>query len=275
MKSKGFTLLELLIVIAIVGILSSVTIIAFPSYTQKARIANTLKFSDNLRGSLQQDMVAWWSFDETSGTVANDTWWNKFNGTVIGATWVEGIKNNALSFDGVDDYVAIPNPALSNYSGLTLSVWIKPFSDGTYGGIINKYYYPGSCSRREFLLRRESSNRIGFWMGYNNGASAYVLSTPTTNLVLAKNGWTHIVATWSSALNTMKIYLNGKAVASYTSALAWTTNTTCSIEIGRYSTQYFNGAIDDAQIYSSALPVAVIDQLYAQGLKTHQNLAKK
>ncbi|MDD5739030.1 MAG: prepilin-type N-terminal cleavage/methylation domain-containing protein [Candidatus Pacebacteria bacterium] len=274
-EQTGFTLLELLVVIAIIGILASITIISYPTYANKARLANTLKFSDNVRGSLQQDMVAWWKFDETSGTVAKDSWWNQLNGTVSGTTWTtEGIKGGALSFDG-NDYISVSNDSnLVNYTGLTLEVWIKPSSNGVYGGIFNKYYYP-TCAVRQFLLRRESSNQIGFWMGYNNGASAYALYTPTTNPVLASDGWTHIVATWSGPLNTMKIYLNGKVMASYANALTWTTNNACNLEIGRYSSNYFIGLIDDVQIYSSALPVAIIQQRYADGLATHQNLAIK
>mgnify|MGYP001393132972 CR=1 FL=1 len=271
MKNKGFTLLELLIVVAIVGVLAGVTVISFPLYAKKARLSNAIKFSDNLRGSLQQDMIAWWSFDETSGSVAKDSWWNQLNGTTTGATRVVGLKGNALSFDG-NDYVSVPNSSfLNNYSGLTLEAWIKPSSNNVVGAIIHKYYT--NCTLRQFLLRRESNNRIGFWMGYNNGASSYVIYTPANSLVLAENGWAHIVATWNKQKNTMKIYLNAKEVVSYTNAtLSWTTNTACSLEIGRYSSNYFVGIIDEARIYSSALVFSEIEKHYANGLKKHSNL---
>jgi len=37
----------------------------------------------------------------------------------------------------------------------------------------------------------------------------------------------------------------------------------------------FGGFIDDVRIYSEAYTQAQIEQLYAEGLQTHQNLAKK
>ena len=77
----------------------------------------------------------------------------------------------------------------------------------------------------------------------------------------------------------MKVYINGTEKASYTNAsLNWTTNTTCSLQVGRYSTgssYVFNGLIDDVRIFSEALPQARVQQLYADGLATHPPLAQQ
>jgi len=280
MKSKaqpGFTLLELLIVMAIIGLLSAIILVGYQGQTDKARLAKTMQWAISLNHLLGVNTLGAWTFDRITGTTVYDDSSNKNDGTIYGgATVVDGVIGKALSFDG-NDYVNVSNSSnLINYTGLTLEAWIKPSSDGVYGGIFNKYYYPGSCYLRQFLLRRESSNQICFWMGYNSGANAYVICTPTANPVLAKDGWIHIVATWSGQLNTMKIYLNSKVMVSYTGALDWTTNTACSLEIGRYTgSYYFNGLIDDVRIFSEALPQAQIEQFYADGLKTHHPLAQQ
>ena len=77
----------------------------------------------------------------------------------------------------------------------------------------------------------------------------------------------------------MKIYLNGAQKATYTNnSLNWTTNTNCGLQLGRYyvnSSYVFNGILDDLRIYKQAYTQAQVEQLYAEGLSEHQNLAKK
>jgi len=52
--------------------------------------------------------IGYWNFDEGYGTTAYDSTGYKNDGTISGATWVQnGKKGGALSFDGIDDYVAI------------------------------------------------------------------------------------------------------------------------------------------------------------------------
>jgi len=274
---KGFTLLELLIVIVIIGLLSSIILVGYKGQTEKARFAKTLQWVKSVEHLLGANAAGVWTFDNISGTTVYDDSGNGNNGTISGAVQVDGAIGKALEFDSADVVTVNNSPSLNDYQGLTLSAWIKPSIDGGYDGIIDKYYYPGACNKRQFLLARWPTNKICFWMGYNDGASAYSLCTATGSS-LVKDGWTHVLATWSKDSNTMKIYLNGVKKATYTSSLNWTTNTTCNLQIGRYytsSSYVFNGLIDDVRIFREALPKAQIEQLYAEGLQTHQNLAEK
>jgi hypothetical protein len=51
------------------------------------------------------NLLAWWRFDETSGTTAKDSAGN-YDGTLInGPTWTTGIIDGALQLDGVNDCV--------------------------------------------------------------------------------------------------------------------------------------------------------------------------
>ena len=88
------------------------------------------------------------------------------------------------------------------------------------------------------------------------------------------NQWYHVFATRNNG--TVSLYIDGKLVnsATYTGALG----ATATLTIGNYGGhgRYCpNGLIDDVQIYSAALPQSAIQQHYAQGLATHQNLAQK
>ena len=53
--------------------------------------------------------MAWWRFDEGSGSVANDSAGNGNNGNLVGSPmWVDGQTGKALEFNGVKDYVDTP-----------------------------------------------------------------------------------------------------------------------------------------------------------------------
>ena len=75
--------------------------------------------------------IAHWKLDETSGTTASDSA-GTYSGTLTnGPVWTTGKINNALSFDGTDDYVtAGTGPTLANQS-FTVSAWAKRNTTGT------------------------------------------------------------------------------------------------------------------------------------------------
>jgi type IV pilus assembly protein PilA len=72
---KGFTLIELMIVIAIIGILAAIAIPAYQDYTIRSQVTEGL----NLAADLKAGVAEWyaqngaWPVDETSLGVANPT----------------------------------------------------------------------------------------------------------------------------------------------------------------------------------------------------------
>ena len=76
--------------------------------------------------TLLNGLVAWWKFDETSGTVAYDSSGNGNDGNLTnGPTWTDGKIGGALSFDGHNDRVKLAHNMINGLIDITVSFWFR------------------------------------------------------------------------------------------------------------------------------------------------------
>ena len=112
-------------------------------------------------------LIGHWKFDEISGTTATDSSGNNNNGTLTnGPTWTTGKINNALSFDGTDDYVNAGNPpSLNLTSSFTLSAWVYSNNMSGDRDIITKvgsgadYYLQVTGNQLQLLMTLQTYSR--------------------------------------------------------------------------------------------------------------------
>jgi hypothetical protein len=208
------------------------------------------------RADLNDGLVAYWNFDEGSGTILHDSV-GGYNGTINGeAAWTAGVSGSALHFDGSNDYVQVASPVQSE-PPYTVCAWVKPTSFG------NRYVISNggqTASAHGFCTMIYPS---GLWQfggsradGWGGGANATAQS----------GAWQFVCGTWDGGLasDSIKIYLNGELIACATVG-PWGSGSAQNLRIGAPSNVlawFFQGDIDEVRIYDRALPADEVHQLY-------------
>ena len=202
-------------------------------------------------------LVAAYSFDEGTGTTANDSSGQGNTATLNnGVAWVTGQHGKAVSFDGVNDYITIPNSASTNISGnaLTLSMWInpQPLASGD-SVVIGKFWNTTQSSPYyQYGLELGGGNRTDFYVGTTSGPLAALGGT-----TLPFNQWSYLAITFDGAQ--VKTYVNGALVNTQAlSATITARGNPMNIGADASPAQFNKGMLDDLRIYSRVLTQAQV-----------------
>jgi hypothetical protein len=197
-------------------------------------------------------LAAAYGFDEGAGTIASDASGHANTANLQnGVAWVAGQHGTAASFDGVNDYISIPNSASTNISGnaLTISMWInpQPLASGD-SVVIGKFWNTTVTSPfYQYGLELGGGNRTDFYIGTSNGPL-----TALNGTTLPFNQWSYLAITFDGSQ--VRTYVNGALVN--TQALpASITARGNSMNIGADAStqQFYKGTLDDLRIYSRVL----------------------
>jgi len=273
----GFTLIEMMIVIAIIGILAGAIVLNNQKAVDKAIDAKVRIFANSIPVTLAGSYVAQWKFDELStakeGAIIRDSWGSNNCTLYTGSDGLEKISSNCvdgncISFDGSNDYLNCGNDeSLRITTNLTVEAWAK--RNGSTNDILGKW--SNNNGRGWGISMGENKFRIGFrkadgsyWGGYGN----------TT---IKDNTWYHLAFVYVGDGSIPKMWVNGnnEVVSIWISngdALHGFSDSGENLDIGRShifagSIKYFSGAIDGVRIYNQALSAEKIQENYLAGLK--------
>ena len=270
--NKSFTLIEILVVIVVIGILSSFILFGMSSITDKANIAKSQAFLNSMDNSLLLSRVSEWKLDDSSG---NDSW-NGRTATLVNTPTLtlNCPQGSCYTFNGSNQYAWIAdNDDYFNFgSQMSAFVWIKGGAQAGYKSYFSQYEY--TLNKRSWWMGNSGSpyNKIQIMFSDNGTENSGHIKTYISSNAYLDNNWHLIGFTWSNGVFLM--YVDGQSV-SYTSTGTLTSstfyNSDTNITIGCYMNngsywQYFNGQIDDVRLYNQPIPTSEIQQNYYSGL---------
>ena len=206
------------------------------------------------------------------------------NGTLMnGCTFTDGKIGKAFTFDGVNDYVSLPNNSLNFTGDFSVSAWVyvpTTLNGGSGIHIINNMSCDSWFSNPfgwRFLVY---GNTLQFGI-YNHTNTYYAISVgydfiPVSNV--SPGGWYHLAATRKASTGT-KLFINGNMVGSNSNTVNPTYNLTVD-DIrptignmymgvnGSKQNSYFAPAgtkIDGLSVWSKELTLTEITELYNSG----------
>jgi len=134
-KQQGFTLIELMIVVAIIAILAAIALPAYSNYTKKAKVSEVILAASSVRTDLSEYVAsnnalptnAWTPDFQKTQYVSNLVW----NGTSVTAT-AQNIS------DDIDGKTITLTPTATKVGEGVIPSW-------TCAGTIDTKFRPGSC----------------------------------------------------------------------------------------------------------------------------------
>jgi hypothetical protein len=245
---------------------------------------------------LNTDLVSYWNFDQGPGTVVLDQSVNGNDGTIKGdPTWVDGVCGNALDFDGVDDYVELPDIDLVP-NPFTICAWVS-IQDNTLQG---SYYIFGRthgnvAGEYNFAFKRLAENDTNYCLYFDAirdpaGTTRNAYEAAWTNEP-SPMGWHFYCASWDGVARCpdgpgtfggpyegVKLYIDGVLQTNITpwgSCDLHPRSGTHLTAIGAYEGRepptpaprsgFAIDPIDEVRIYDRELSAEEIQDLYAEG----------
>jgi hypothetical protein len=214
----------------------------------------------NVSNALLDELVGWWKFDETSGTVAYDSSANGNDGNLTnGPTWVSGKIGGALSFDGSDDFVDLGNSSdIALTLNKSLSMWLKPTAFGSRRNPYNRSH--GGTG----TLTIETDGSISYFYGTaGRDADPYGIYRTLGGLTL--NSWMHYCLVRNLSSMKVYLYLDGNLDKEITAIHSTAVASSDNAFIGKGYASNYHGIIDDVRIYNRAISTAEVQALYNLG----------
>jgi len=249
-SKKAFTLIELLMVVAIIGMLASIILVSLKSAREKAYISKGLQFSANVFHGIGDDCLGEWKFENNF----LDTFGGVDYATNHGVTFADNNAHSGLGkaaiFNGVS-YLVIPSD-LGDPDGMTIGLWF--------------YVTEADKTRRQYFLDGRNGGNWWLLQGYNPDYSGNInfnnrVVAGSTDWIAGK--WNYLVLTVDATSS--KIYINGELKATG-SGLNPDIGNNMTIGAGYTYSNIFRGAFDEIRIYNRSLSTSEVKKLYVQSL---------
>lgn len=204
---------------------------------------------------LIKELLAHWSFEDN----VNDVTGNGNDGTLFGEpNYVAGKVGQALEFDGLTDYVDLPDGFDDFTTGLTIMLWARPTAASSWARFLD--FGNGAGSDNIYLSRTGASNTLHF--------SVYIGATESSveaENALALDAWQFLVVTMDGSGNTA-LYKNGTQLQTGTISVPNVVTRTSNFigESNWEADALYEGQMDEVKLYNYAMTADEIAEIYYQ-----------
>ncbi|MCX6702567.1 MAG: prepilin-type N-terminal cleavage/methylation domain-containing protein [Candidatus Wolfebacteria bacterium] len=208
-------------------------------------------------GTRDYGLVGYWKFDEGSGTLYDSSGRGN-NGTQAGGVTygVAGRVGNALSFDGLDDYVTAPDSSSLNFGtrSYSVSLWVKKGTTAVQKQIIGKQSATDSPG---WVLYQHGNNNLTWLIADGSGSYNSLAGSPIND-----NIWHYIVAVADRNVNKLYLYVDSIPYAPGNITITGGVSPqSYALDIaGRWGRM--DGLIDEVRLYNRALSAAEVMAIY-------------
>lgn len=203
---------------------------------------------------LEQGLQLHWSFEDRDGMQVTDLSGNNRHGTVHGGTFVSSPKGEAVSLDGVDDYIALTHAGLrapALYGGVdgdfTISARVRVDD-------INKYntlcYGCGPSS--SWILGDEvyGGRTTAAFRNQSSSGTLWTASTPA----LGEQQWTEVTMVVDGGVAVRNYFNCGLNSEPFDSNIGLADFGFSAVGLSTVASRWFGGEIDQLRVWNRALP---------------------
>ncbi|MDD4624566.1 MAG: botulinum neurotoxin N-terminal receptor binding domain-containing protein [Bacilli bacterium] len=263
--------------------------ISTSSSINKASIAKAKVFDDSTKNSMMLDLFDEYNFDEITGVIdqpladyvlIKDDWGSAnlyTSGGPVLRSEDDCISGKCLDF--INDSATNLNrifrsDSIAFSSNFTISYWINKRGGCRYnGGIYQNYDNTGFMEMHSvdngntLIYQGVSANGFIIYLFFTDSTSKQLQLTMDKNIL---NSWHLITFSYSDSTKYFKAYLDGNIFYNNTVELLKNikTSNNAKINIGKYTTYWAKGKVDEFRIYNTALSDAQIKQNYIAGLNS-------
>ncbi|MCP4543443.1 MAG: DUF11 domain-containing protein [Chloroflexi bacterium] len=192
---------------------------------------------------------------------------------------VNGRYGQAVQFDGVDDYILMPD--LPGHDELSVEMWVNVTALPLTGTIASLIHHDGWNSAGQIHMHLQTGGRLQFTV-HSNDPGDYV-STAAFGTDIALDQWVHLAYVYDVGNKTFALYINGQLdmQGPYTTAYpgmlgpgrigSWNPLP----DLPGWHERWFNGKMDEVVIYNRALSNLEVANLYQNSLDDPQLVASQ
>lgn len=232
-------------------------------------ISNVATAQANKTGCLPPppDMVGWWTGDGTANDIQGPTFENGI--LTNGATFGTGMVGQGFSFDGINDYVLVGNPANLNFGkeDFTIDAWVKitppKKPDVANKAIVSK---TSQGSDVQYVLGYRASTDGKLFFAISSSSTVYVEAISQSPGIV-DNQFHHVAGIRRGKI--LELYQDGILVAFGTAPSLISASSSNNVVIGGRlilgNEPIFRGVIDEVEIFNRALCPVEIKSIFDAG----------